>query len=191
MQLNATAEAALHRQTIRLLVSDLLKCFEYVEPHASNINTFSHRFFELLLRASTEYESISQRVMDDLNMTRKKKSDMKDYSKLNEHFELSRCDAQFTRWNPGVLVVKPFAGWKEGEGPFWYKEYNSVKHSRLDRFEKANLINTLSSISACLILMVQAFGPHFMNSPKSVTGVDKIENLWIGDMPFIIRRPRS
>jgi hypothetical protein len=40
-----------------LLEKDLLRLFEYVEPTDNNIQTYSHRTYELFLRAATEFET--------------------------------------------------------------------------------------------------------------------------------------
>src|SRR5689334_2470696 len=44
-------------QAYILLERDLLELFDYVEPADSNLATYSHRLYELLLRACTEVET--------------------------------------------------------------------------------------------------------------------------------------
>jgi hypothetical protein len=41
-----------------LLKQDLARIFEFVEPYPDNYDVFSHRIFELLLRACTEVEAV-------------------------------------------------------------------------------------------------------------------------------------
>ena len=44
----------------RLLLRDYEHLLEYVHPDHANMHVYSHRTYELLLRASTEFESISK-----------------------------------------------------------------------------------------------------------------------------------
>jgi hypothetical protein len=52
------------------------------------------------------------------------------------------------------LELIPWDKWKNDKSPDWWSDHNGVKHQRDINFEKANLINTLNSISGlfCLLL---------------------------------------
>lgn len=47
----------------RLIVDDFERLFEFIEPHSSNENVFSHRIYELLLRTCTEIESCCKGIL--------------------------------------------------------------------------------------------------------------------------------
>ena len=47
----------------RLIIDDFEHLFEYIEPHSSNLNVFSHRIYELLLRTCTEVESCCKGIL--------------------------------------------------------------------------------------------------------------------------------
>lgn len=47
-----------------LLVQDFLRVCEFIEPVDAHLQVFSHRLYELLLRASTEFESLSREILE-------------------------------------------------------------------------------------------------------------------------------
>jgi hypothetical protein len=160
-------EGKLHKQAILLCLSDLFKAFEYVEAHSDNLNVFSHRFYELLLRGCTEFESLAKTILAAKAIPTSKKTDISDYFKLTEHFPLKECFMWVGRWNPGPVEAFPFKDWNDPKiGPNWYSDYNSVKHSRLSKFHLANLHNALDSIAANVVLMSVAYGDNVFGSPS-------------------------
>lgn len=50
--------------TARLIIRDLYEVFNYVEPDDANSSVFSHRLYELLLRACTEFEANCKGILE-------------------------------------------------------------------------------------------------------------------------------
>jgi hypothetical protein len=141
-----------------LLENDLRKIFEYVEPCSHNLNTNSHRMYELFLRASTEFESNAKGILKangystvDRNMN------IRDYKKLDLATKLSEYQLEIGFWRPSKMVITPFADWKKGPSLKWYQDYNSVKHNRDEYFHLATLQNTLESVAAVLAILYAQF----------------------------------
>lgn len=50
------------------------------------------------------------------------------------------------------IELTPFLNWKEDKSPFWWENYNDVKHGRLNNFMVGNLENVLNALAALYIL---------------------------------------
>jgi hypothetical protein len=189
--LEPSTEARLHRQAFELCVKDLDKALEFVEGHDQNLNVFSHRFYELLLRSCTEFESRAKTLLSAHGINLKENATIRDYFPLADMYRLADCHVFATRWNPAPLRISPFADWTSPtEGPSWYRAYNGVKHSRQANFGNASLRNVLSAVSAVMIILVQAYRPYFLGSASSSTDVHGVESLGFTDFPFMIQRAR-
>lgn len=139
----------------RLIIEDFERLFEFVEPHSSNENVFSHRIYELLLRTCTEVESCCKGILIANGHSAR---DMNDYKKIEQATHLSDYTVQYTNWFPSHYSVQPFASWSTGGTLSWYKAYNDVKHNRWLNFKLANLKNLLDAISGLLCIIYAQIG---------------------------------
>ena len=73
-----------------ILEKDLKLIFEYVEPSEENLGVFSHRTFELLIRACMEVESLCKLVFSKNQVTLPPNANMIRYSDLEGAMKLSR-----------------------------------------------------------------------------------------------------
>lgn len=148
--------------TARLIIRDLYELFNYVEPNDVNLNTYSHRLYELLLRTATEFEANCKGILDsngyvktgggNLNIT--------DYFKIENAANLSGYEVTFERWPNHVF--KPFDAWNTGVFASlpWYQGYNHVKHNRFSHFSEANLENVMNAIAALLCILHAQIGEN-------------------------------
>ncbi len=139
----------------RLIIDDFERLFEFIEPHTSNENVFSHRIYELLLRTCTEIESCCKGL---LIANRHSAKDMSDYKKIEQATHLSGYSVRYSNWFPSHYFVQPFASWATGGSLSWYKAYNDVKHNRWQNFLLANLKNLLDAISGLLCIIYAQIG---------------------------------
>ena len=139
----------------RLIIDDFERLFEFIEPHTSNENVFSHRIYELLLRTCTEVESCCKGILIANGHSAK---DMNDYKKIEQATHLSGYTVRYSNWFPSPYFVQPFAGWATGGSLSWYKAYNDVKHNRWQNFALANLKNLLEAISGLLCVIHAQIG---------------------------------
>ncbi|MDA0833987.1 MAG: hypothetical protein O2955_05785 [Planctomycetota bacterium] len=140
-----------------ILEQDLRHLFEYVEPDDGNLNTYSHRLYELLLRASTEFETNCKSILLDNQYQKKGRLDITDYHKVNTCSRMSEYEIVISIWRSGPKVFKPFEEWSVGHSLSWYQAYNDVKHNRTIEFSKANLNHVISAVSAVLALLFSQF----------------------------------
>ena len=136
-------------------------------------------------------ESLAKTLLSGHGTELKDNATIRDYFPLAGIYRLADCHVYATRWNPAPARISPFVDWTSPtKGPFWYRAYNGVKHSRRANFDKASLRNVLNAISAVMILLVQAYRPYFLGSTSSNTDVHDIESLGFPDFPFVFQLVR-
>jgi hypothetical protein len=145
--------------------SDLRRLFEYVEPDDRNLSTFSTRIYEILLRAATEFEANCKAILSANNYSGPGHWTMRDYKKIERATRLSDYQLQLSTWADGPKVIRPLLAWSNGGSLPWFSAYNSVKHSRVEDFDKANLKNAVEAVAALFAILfsqfnVLAFSPH-------------------------------
>ena len=141
--------------TAQLIIDDLERLFEYVEPNTSNENVFSHRIYELFLRTCTEVESCCKGI---LLANGQAANNMDDYKKIEQATHLSAYTVRYSNWLPSQYTTQPYASWATGGSLPWYKAYNDVKHNRSQKFYLASLKNLLDSISGLLCIIHSQIG---------------------------------
>ena len=158
-------------RVFHILASDLLKAFEFIEPCDDNRETYSHRIYELLLRASTEFESNCKAILDANGYTKSGNLNIIDYHKINRASRLSEYELYFNIWKPKPLLLKPFLEWNHPVfNPLsWYQDYNQVKHNRDKKFRLANVNNLMNAIAGLFIIIYSQFN-MFSFSPFQVIG---------------------
>ncbi|MDY6839612.1 MAG: hypothetical protein SWH78_16740 [Thermodesulfobacteriota bacterium] len=147
-----------------LLVKDFLRLCEFIAPHNSNLATFSHRNYELLLRVCTEFENLSKFVLTENEYAKRENMNIQDYRHLEEYFELSKQEAGLLFWTPKKKFVRPFADWAHSNSPLsWYQDYNKVKHNREAEFPLASFNNLVLSLSGLFLCLHARFRRSFFN----------------------------
>ncbi len=157
----------------RLIIDDLEKLFEFIEPHSSNEMVFSHRIYELLLRACTEVESSCKGI---LTANGAAASNMRDYRKIEQSSHLSGYTVKYSNWFPNEYTSRPFANWAVGDSLPWYTAYNEVKHNRCQHFSSANLKNLIDAICGLLCVIHSQIG-------------DSVQEVFISNMYYTSEDP--
>lgn len=145
--------------TAHLIIRDLYELFNYVQPHDNNLNVFSHKIYELLLRTATEFESNCKAILSANGYTGHGNLTITDYFKIAAAARLSDYTVTFGRWE-STHDFQPFATWNGATFASlpWYQNYNSVKHNRHLNFSMANLANLMSAIAGLLCILHAQFG---------------------------------
>lgn len=141
-----------------ILQKDLLNILDYIEPADDNLKTYSHRTYEILLRAATEFESNCKKILI-ANGYRKKPGDLniKDYSKVNVATRLNEYKLFVNTWSNGKKELQPLKEWKAGHKLRWYSAYNAVKHDRKNDFHHASLENVINAVGATFCVIFAQF----------------------------------
>jgi hypothetical protein len=142
----------------KLIEKDLLRLFEYVEPTDDNLETYSHRTYELILRAATEFETNCKRILEANGYQKNGNLNMSDYFKINAASKLHEYTVSLTVWSPAKKDLSPFGEWaNEKNSLSWYQAYNLVKHDRNRNFPKASLENLLNCVAGLLAILFSQF----------------------------------
>lgn len=153
-----------------LIQEDLRKLFEYIEPGDKNMDTFSFRIYELLIRICIEVEANFKAILRENIYTPMFKSPNKngqyrteefwninDYMKINKTHLLSDYIVEYPIWKGSKSVCKPFESWNENKPLLWYQAYNEVKHNRNEKFELANFENLTTAFAGLFVLLSAQF----------------------------------
>jgi hypothetical protein len=146
-----------------LLQKDLEKLFDYIEPADVNLNTFSFRIHELLIRVCIEVEANLKAILTEngyQNTNAKRQVldfTMKDYCKINNSHLLSEYCIKIPNWHGTQKIVYPFHAWGNGKSLAWYNAYNAVKHDRFKQFEQASFKNLIDAMSGLVVLLSSQF----------------------------------
>ena len=160
-----------------ILEQELIKIFEYVEPIDGNKNVFSHRIYELLLLACTEFESNCKLILraNEYNGNRSNLG-IKDYWKIERATKLSQYQIRLNIWSSPTNIMRPFREWVNSHSLSWYQDYNSVKHDRFNNFSKANFWNSIQAVAAVFAILYAQFSYYIFNpyneSDSSTTDTD-------------------
>jgi hypothetical protein len=148
-----------------LIQKDLQTIFEYIEPSDQNLDTYSFRTYELLLRTCTEIEANFKAIFRANSYSRASGNlSIVDYAKIDKSHYLSEYMVKMPYWSDGSHVRTPFAGWKSGHSLTWYQAYNASKHDRAKELKAAtfnNLIDAFCGLSSLLAsqFLNYDFGP--------------------------------
>lgn len=141
----------------RLIIQDFEDLFIFVEPTNSHLHVYSHRIYELYLRACTEIEANFKGILEANGYTSTRDFCMSDYIKIEQATHLSSYKVEYTRWSP-TFESTPFRSWSTGASLKWYQRYNMVKHDRYKNFKYANMNNLMNAICGLLCLLHAQFG---------------------------------
>lgn len=159
-EMSASPEGKSSLVAYAILRADLNLLFEYVEPDMVNLSTYSHRTYELLLRICTEIESNFKIIFTKNRVALGTEKNIIRYSDLDGPMKLSTVEISCLK--SSHLTYRPFEAFanskRENRSPFWYKEFNIVKHDRAQNFSNASLKNVILALGALYVLLDAQFG---------------------------------
>lgn len=130
----------------------LIETFDYVNLSEKNKGTFSNEFQSLLLDIGSEFE-IQMKNLLNMNNT---ESDIKEWQKKVVNGNIMDKDNKLSVIYPSdINEIDPIKDWNVNVSAkmAWWKNYNSVKHNRLDKYEEGSLDNVLSAFSALYLVL--------------------------------------
>jgi hypothetical protein len=178
----------------RALFAEMRTAFRYVEPHPSNLGTFSHELRQLLILACTELEAAWKGILGGGGST-------EDYVRLMGPLHLDEWEVSLALY-PRVQPFRPFRGWHNPKttgvvpggptGPSqtlpWYKGYNDTKHDRATRFDQASLEHVIYAMGAVHVMLCAQFGTWWGSGRQPVTNTPKfMQHVVFRDLDFVIR----
>lgn len=172
-----------------LLRADLRQYYQYVHPTDSNSECYSHRGFELLLRASVEFEATAKKIAELWEIALPRQPNIVDLSALYDKLSLQDYGIGVAAWQPSRRLLFPLKDWKATpHGLYWFRAYNEVKHDRVNQFSKASLLNVVSAIGANFLLLVVVGAIPTNPSKHKHHGTSHTE-FWYSDQDFTWYKP--
>ncbi len=191
--------------SLKLWSRDFERLIEYVEPVDAHEAVYSHRIFELLLRAATEFESLAKTYahhakiqFPNAKIQLATKPTIVDYHAVLQSLNLHQCRVGLLQWRPKTKWVIPFSAWGSGPPLDWYSAYNAAKHSRRADFSEATLLNAITAFSGVFATLIVGFGSYLWpaktgQESRRVIGLvgdlpsDNV--LHFHDFPFVVYSP--
>jgi len=140
-----------------LIQKDLQTLFDYVEPADVNMDCYSYRIHELLMRTCMEVEANCKAILKENIYSKEKYLNMGDYKKLNVTHGLSSYKVRLPIWDGVSHIRQPFGNWADNEPLVWYSAYNSTKHDRHNEFKNANFKNLIDAVCGLLVILSSQF----------------------------------
>ena len=178
-----------YKRSFDLLLSDYRRLTEFVEPSASNSNTYSFRIYQLILRSCTEFESICKELLVERGYQKQgQEMNITDYKTLESSLFLESIKVSLDVWSPKNDFIQPFDGWSKNKPPLhWYDQYNVIKHNRNSEFARATLDNLRYSICGLFCCLVKAGVIFSGGEHMRWVGNDIVETQYKA-VPFTTRR---
>ena len=165
----ALAPEVQHSRLIYLDLEEELENFcRFVPPVANHLNVYSTKLWGLLLRASAEIDSQLHSLIAELDGT-SKDTNITHYRLWESDFQLSKFKL-VTRFD-GKEVI-PFASFaiNPSTSPAWWRDYNAVKHRRLESLQSATLENTIQAVGGLYAVLYRQWGEYLL--PRHLTFVN-------------------
>jgi hypothetical protein len=155
----------------RNLEDKVLDCNRFVHLHEKNFDIFSLEFVNLIFQICSNIEAtfkgmlFSNHFNENDYFYRKvlcarrkvekdKPLDIGVYRDIfEEYYSLSGCEVIIDPLGK-ALSYFPFLRFSKNEKPFWWDNYNTVKHNLANKFEEATLETVLISLAALFLLNV-------------------------------------
>ncbi|HEY5041241.1 MAG TPA: hypothetical protein VIK53_04505 [Verrucomicrobiae bacterium] len=152
-------KSKIHWSFFIALEQDVETMTRYIEPVPQNYGAYSLEMCRILFAAASECEIV-----------------LKELAKLfrfdSERFNIDRLREVITVNLPELasekvfirrygLELDPWSNWRANQNPDWWQSYNSVKHQRLDNYDKGNLQNALNAVAALKVATVFYYRKEF------------------------------
>jgi len=129
------------------LEQDFIKTTDYVEVSGNNYDTYSIRYLQLILSICSEIDAVLKLLCYGVTPTHKVKNpNMDNYRKIvmNKYPNFYTLMIPINRFE---IAIDPWREWKQDKNPEWWHAYNDLKHERDQYLYKANLKNSLYSLT--------------------------------------------
>lgn len=157
-----------------LLQRDLQLLFDYIEPAETNLQCYSYRTHELLLRACIEVEANCKAILVENGYdTGGRNMNIYDYRKVNQTHRLSSYEVRVPIWSGQSDIRRPFHAWDSSRNSplLWYQAYNASKHDRHSQFEEATFKNMLDAVCGLLVILSSQFYDQDFSPSDSLLSV--------------------
>lgn len=138
-----------------------INTIQYVSPSLPNQYTYSDEYTKIILLCGSEIDSVLKYIcILNKQIPTNKDYSMVDYSKFLESgffIDKSYTPTGFVTAKEKNIVAAPYKNISKGAkyaGLEWWRDYQAIKHNRMENAEKGNLKNATLLLVAYYILML-------------------------------------
>ena len=148
LQINSTN----HWNYFLAIERDLEALSRYVEFSSDNYTTYSLEMARIILAAASEIDVLLKAICNKESPGDAADNIIK-YKKVVESKlpNIMDFEVDIPRWDIHLI---PWEIWKSNDVPDWWTAYNKVKHHRNDEYRRANLFNTLYTVTALYVTIL-------------------------------------
>lgn len=140
---------------------DFIKLLNYIEPSDTNLDTYSFRILELLMRVCIEVEANFKAILLENGYNKPENNlDMRDYVKVDKSHRLHSYKIKLPYWQGDQDIRSPFSNWINNQPLNWYQAYNASKHNRHNEFTRASFRNLTDAVCGLIALLSAQFYTH-------------------------------
>ena len=144
-----------------LIQAYMVRLFDYVSGSDINLNTYSFRIHEVIIRTCIEVEANFKAILRDNDYRSKSTYNILDFIKVDPTHRLSSYRVKLPYWDGKKSVRRPFLSFKSKDrakqSPHWYKAYNATKHDRHLNFHRANLEAMIDAVCGLAVLLAAQY----------------------------------
>jgi hypothetical protein len=131
----------------------------YVEVEPNNYTTYSIEYARLLLSACSEIDVVCKLLCAKIAPATKVEN-INSYRAtiLDQYPKFPTIKALIPLYG---IDITPWHDWSASQSPFWWRNYNKVKHERDLAFPQANLENVIHSLAGLFCLLLYYYQPEF------------------------------
>jgi hypothetical protein len=145
----------LHWNYFLALEDDLIRLSRFVEFTNANFTSYSIDMARIILTSTSEVDVVSKLLCRKIDNNSKAGRINQYRDEINSHYtEIKHFRVRIPRYG---LELKPWTNWSDNKTPYWWTDYNKIKHQRNDHFDKANLKTTLNSVAGLFILLLYLY----------------------------------
>lgn len=155
-----TSRTKAHWNYFLALERDIERISRYIEISEDNFSAYSLELAHTLFAASSEVDTVAKLLCEKarpgsncVNMVQYRQLIMVNIPGF------SSTEVYIPRYG---LTLTPWSNWNEEKAPDWWRGYNQVKHERDTYFNQATLKNTLNSMGALLIMVLNYYSYVFI-----------------------------
>lgn len=134
-----------------------------VPPVKAHLGVYSTKLWGIILRACAEIDSQLHALVEEVD-GKSLDTNIRSYIDREATFQLAEFSLH-TRFEPAPFA--PFHSFQSTVSPVWWKDYNAVKHRRLDSLESATLENAINAVGALYIVLLRQHGEYLL--PRRLT----------------------
>jgi hypothetical protein len=155
-------QVPLHWNYFLALEEDLLRLSRFVEFIEANFACYSIDMARIILTATSEVDVVSKLLCKSINENSNAGRINQYRNEINAHYtEIKKFKVRIPRYG---LELEPWTNWANNRTPYWWTDYNKIKHQRNSHFDKANLKNTLNSVAGLFILLLYLYKEQAENA---------------------------